>query len=318
MTTQAEASTGLVSVVICVYTQDRWDDIVAAVGSVLGQSAPARELIIVVDHNIELYQRLLARFGADRGVTVAQNVQGRGLSGSKNTGVAAAAGEVVAFLDDDAVAEPDWLKFLADNYRAPEVAGVGGLTRPRWDTKRPAWFPREFDWVVGCNYAGMSQSRQVRNLLGGNASFRRQVFAQAGEFASGVGRSAGRLPRGCEETEFCIRLRQLRPDVTLLIDDRAVIWHRVRPDRCRFSYFIARCYAEGLSKAQVSSSVGVRDGMSAEREYVLAALPAGIVRNLAALLRGDMGGPGRAGAILAGLAAATAGYAIGGAGRRRG
>jgi GT2 family glycosyltransferase len=319
------SAVGRISVVICVYTQERWDDILAAVDSVLGQSSPAHELIVVVDHNRALRHRLLARLagacqraGAPPAVMVVPNSHGQGLSGGKNTGVAVATGDVVAFLDDDAVAEPDWLKFLADNYTAAGVAGVGGMTLPRWDTRRPAWFPGEFDWVVGCNYAGMPPSRQpVRNLLGGNASFRRQAFEVAGGFASGVGRSAGRLPLGCEETEFCIRLRQLRPDLTLLIEDRAVIWHRVRRARCRFSYFISRCYAEGVSKARVSASVGASDGTAAERRYVLTALPAGITANLAAALHGDPWGLGRAGAILAGVAAATAGYAAGGAGRRR-
>jgi len=252
-------------------------------------------------------------------VMIVANRQTPGLSGGKNTGVAAASGDIVAFLDDDAVAEPDWLKFFADSYRAAGVAGVGGMTLPRWDTRRPAWFPPEFDWVIGCNYAGMPESRQpVRNLLGGNASFRREVFAVAGGFTFGVGRSRGRLPLGCEETEFCIRLRQRRPDTTLLIDDRAVIWHRVPANRCRFSYFVTRCYAEGLSKARVSRSVGASDGLSAERRHVLGALPAAVVRDLAAALRGDLSGLGRAGAILTGLAAASAGYAAGRARRRHG
>jgi glucosyl-dolichyl phosphate glucuronosyltransferase len=326
-----------VSVVICVYTEQRWDDMLAAVESVLGQSRPAHELIVVVDHNPALVRRLTDVLAGPGGlpeswrpaeyrlqpqyqrpsVKITPNRQAQGLSGGKNTGVAAASGDIVAFLDDDAVAEPDWLKFFADTYRTTTVAGVGGMTLPLWDTRRPAWFPREFDWVVGCNYAGQPGSQQpVRNLLGGNASFRREVFDLAGGFPAGVGRSAGRLPLGGEETEFCIRLRQLRPETTLLIDDRAVIWHRVPASRCRFSYFMTRCYAEGLSKAQVSRTVGTSAGLSAERRHVLETLPAAVARNLAAPLRGDLAGPRRAGAILAGLAAASAGYAAGRTGRR--
>lgn len=306
-----------ISVVICVYTERRWDDILAAADSVRSQSHPAHELIVVVDHNPGLHRRL--RTELRESVTIAANLQTQGLSGGKNTGVALASGDIVAFLDDDAVAEPDWLKFFADSYRQAGVAGVGGMTRPRWDTRRPAWFPREFDWVVGCNYAGMPESRQpVRNLLGGNASFRREVFDLAGGFPSGVGRSASGPPLGCEETEFCIRLGQLRPDATLLIDDRAVIWHRIPAARCRFSYFIARSYAEGLSKAQVSRSVGAADGLSAERRHVLATLPAAVARNLVAAVRGDLSGLSRAGAILAGLAAAAVGYATSGSRGRHG
>ena len=142
--------------------------------------------------------------------------------------MAVATGDIVAFLDDDAIADRDWLTFLADSYADDCVAGVGGLTVPNWDTRRPSWFPREFDWVVGCNYLGMPPSpKPVRNLLGGNASFRAPMFAVAGGFTNDVGRSAASLPLGGEETEFCIRIGQRRPDVRLLIDHRAVIRHRV-------------------------------------------------------------------------------------------
>ena len=309
-----------VSVVICVFTMRRWDDMLAAIGSVRAQVQPAHELIVVVDHNTELLGRLRAHLADERAsgpadqlpVKVVANEQPRGLSGGKNTGVRHATGDIVAFLDDDAVADSKWLKYLADNYGTPEVTGVGGLTLPNWDTGRPAWFPREFDWVVGCNYLGMPASRQpIRNLLGGNASFRRPVFDQVGGFTIDIGRSASKLPLGCEETEFCIKIGQSLPDATLLIDDRAVIWHRVGAERTTLRYFLTRCYAEGVSKAAVSGHVGSTDGLSAERKQAFATLPAGIARNLAASIRGDLSGTGRAAAIVAGLAAATAGYAMG-------
>jgi glycosyltransferase involved in cell wall biosynthesis len=305
-----------ISVVICVYTDKRWDDIVRAIESVQAQSRPADELIVVVDHNQRLLDRLVGWL-PDRPegppVAIIANQYQQGLSGGKNTGVGYATGEVVAFLDDDAVAEPEWLKYFADRYSAPEVAGVGGFTRPAWDSSRPRWFPAEFDWVVGCNYLGLPPGdTPVRNLLGGNASFRREIFSQVGGFTSEAGRtSAGRLPLGGEETEFCIRIGQQRPDARLFIDDRAVIWHRVPDERARLRYFMARCYAEGLSKAVVTRRVGSADGLAAERRQAFATLPAGVARGLAAPLHGDLAGPRRAGAIIAGLSAATAGYLAG-------
>src|SRR4051812_10678432 len=132
------------SVVICAYTEKRWDDVLAAVRSVQRQSLPPLEIILVVDHNPALLERLA---GELPDVRVVANQGPRGLSGGKNTGVALARGTVVAFLDDDAVAEADWLKAMAGAYTRPDVVGVGGLTRPLWETGRPRWFPEEFDWV---------------------------------------------------------------------------------------------------------------------------------------------------------------------------
>ncbi len=297
-----------VSVIICAYTERRWHDTLAAVASAAAQSYPALEIIVVVDYNPSLYQRLKAELPD---VTVVANHEAPGLSGGKNTGIAVARGDIVAFLDDDAIAAPDWLKFLVDSYRG-DVAGVGGLTLPLWQTSRPSWFPGEFDWVVGCTYIGMPASgAPMRNLLGGNASFRREAFTTVGGFRSGIGRSGRGLPAGGEETEFCIRLRQRSPRTVLLFDNRAVIWHRVPDARSRFSYFLTRCYAEGLSKALVTSNVGVGDGLSAERSHAMRALPSGVRRGIADAARGDEAGLARAGAIVAGLAAAVAGYCAG-------
>jgi glycosyltransferase involved in cell wall biosynthesis len=105
------------------------------------------------------------------GVAVVASRSAPGLSGAKNTGIETASGDIIAFLDDDAVAEPDWLKFLADSYSGPAVAGFGGRTLPRWQTSRPAWLPAEFDWVLGCSDLGMPEgTAPVRNVMGGKAT----------------------------------------------------------------------------------------------------------------------------------------------------
>lgn len=307
--------TATMSVAVCAYTQRRWDDIMAAVASVRNQRLAPHEIIVVVDHNPELFGRLRSVLPD---VVVVENHDARGLSGGKNTAVEVAGGDVVTFLDDDAVAEPDWLGSLAAGYRDPVVLGVGGRTRPLWEKRRPAWFPEEFDWVVGCTYVGMPERPSpVRNLLGGNASFRREAFEIAGGFRTGIGRTGNRCPLGCEETEFCIRLRQHRPSAVLLFEDRAVIWHRVPQERCRFSYFTSRCFAEGLSKSLVTRSVG-RTGLSTELRYSTRTLPVGAARGLTEGLRGRPDGPLRTAAIVSGVSAAAGGYAAGTLRGRRG
>ncbi|MFD8964938.1 glycosyltransferase family 2 protein [Streptomyces sp. NPDC059568] len=304
------------SVVICVYTEDRWDDILAAVDSVRTQSLPALETLLVVDHNTALLERLGREYQehAARGeVRVLANAGPRGLSAGRNTGIAAARGELVAFLDDDAVAERDWLRFFDEAYEDPRVLAVGGRTEPAWSSgHRPDWFPEEFDWVVGCTYRGLPGGKvRVRNVLGGNASFRRTAFDAAGGFATGIGRDGDKRPLGCEETELCIRLSRAVPDGVILIDDRSVIHHKVPAERRRFGYFRTRTYAEGLSKALVARSVGADKGLESERRYTTRVLPAGVARGLRDAALGRRGGAGRAGAIVAGVTTAAAGYLVG-------
>ncbi|UYQ61300.1 glycosyltransferase family 2 protein [Streptomyces peucetius] len=302
------------SVVICAYTEERWEDILAAVASVRRQTLPALETLLVADHNPALLRRLRDRYASEPEVRVLANAGSRGLSAGRNTGIGASRGEFVAFLDDDAVAERDWLRYFAEAYDDPRVMAVGGHTLPAWASgRRPAWFPEEFDWVVGCTYRGLPPGKvQVRNVLGGNASFRRSAFDACGGFATGIGRDGDRRPLGCEETELCIRLTRALPGAVLLIDDRAVIHHRVPAARERFGYFRTRSYAEGLSKALVARSVGAGPGLATERRYTTRVLPAGVARGLRDALQGRRGGARRAGAIVAGVTAAAAGCVVGG------
>jgi glucosyl-dolichyl phosphate glucuronosyltransferase len=297
-----------VSVVICAYALERWTELVAAVASVRSQSVPASEIIVVSDHNAELLVRARARFA---GVTAVANREARGLSGARNSGIAAAHGSIIAFLDDDAVAAPDWLEHLITHYRDDRVLGVGGAIEPRWPGRRPSWFPEEFDWVVGCSYRGTpTTTSPVRNLIGANMSFRREVFEAVGGFRTGIGR-LGKRPLGCEETELCIRALQHRPGTMMLYEPRARVRHNVAENRLRLSYFWSRCYAEGLSKAHVSRFVGPAAGLATERAYTLRVLPRGVLCGLKAALVGDVTGLARSGAIVSGLMVTTAGYAAG-------
>ena len=298
-----------ISVVICTYADERWPDLLKAVASVRAQTLAPVETIVVIDHNPELLERAKREL-AD--ATVIANELPRGLSGARNSGLRRARGDVIAFLDDDATADADWLRWLADGYREPNVLGVGGVVEPRWaDGDRPAAFPAEFQWVVGCSYTGLPSGRAViRNPIGASMSLRREVFALAGEFRTGIGR-IGRVPLGCEETELCIRARQRRPGAVFLHEPRARVTHRVPRARTGWRYFVSRCFAEGISKALVASWTGQGDALAAERTYVRSTLPAGVRQGFADARHGDLSGLSRAVAIVTGLTCTAAGYAFG-------
>lgn len=318
------------TVVICVYTEKRWDDIVDAVDSVVAQDVQAAEIIVLVDHNAALLSRAQQAFGP-RGVRVLPNSKKQGLSGARNTAVEAASGDVVVFLDDDAAARPGWLAALLEPYSDPTVMAVGGVAHPRWPVRRstagaridarprvlPGSAPAdgdatgELDWIVGCTYTGQpTEQAEVRNLMGCNMSFRREVFGRVGGFAEDIGR-IGKNPLGCEETELCIRARRRLPGSEIIYEPRARVRHRVPRDRAAWRYFRARCWSEGLSKAAVARAAGRDDGLASERRYVTSTLPRGVARGLGDAFSGDAAGLARAGSIVAGLTITTAGYAAG-------
>ncbi len=296
-----------VTVVICAYTERRWPQLRKAVDSVLRQELPPNQIVLVIDHNPGLLQRARAAYPQ---LTVVANTDPRGLSGARNTGVSLARGDIVAFLDDDAVAEPDWLARILTHYDDQRVLAVGGSAVPDWEGRRPRWLPPEFDWVVGCSFTGQpSTTAEVRNLIGCNMSFRRSALEDAGRFDAALGR-VGVVPAGCEETELCIRLRQRRPDGVVLYDPAAAVRHRVTSDRGTWAYFRRRCFSEGRSKAVVARLVGTDAGLATERVYTRHVLPSGVWRGLLeARARRDLGGLARSGAIVVGLLVTASGYA---------
>jgi glucosyl-dolichyl phosphate glucuronosyltransferase len=271
-----------VTVVICAYTLERWDAIVRAVASCRSQTRTPDELVVVVDHNDELLERANAEL---EGVRVLANRSTKGLSGARNTGVADSAGEILAFLDDDAYPEPDWLAELLAPFADAEVAGVGGWIVPDWQGLHADWFPETYYWILGCSYSGLPPTgATLRNPIGANMALRRSVFDEVGGFTSGIGR-IGKVPLGCEETELCIRYTAEHVDERFVLERRAVVHHLVPPSRLTWSYFRSRCWAEGLSKAAVSSLVGSRSGLSSERAHVLKAMPHELASSLVGVVR---------------------------------
>ena len=297
------------SVIVCAYSHDRYALLINGIDALLQQMSGGDELIVVIDYNEALFADVATRYGHI--ATVTRNSFERGLSGARNAGIEVARNEVLAFVDDDATVRPGWIEHLRRHYLDPSVAGVGGYATPVWPTRRPAWMPSEYDWVVGCSHRGLPTSvTQVRNFIGCNMSFRRTVFQQVGRFNTTVGR-VGRRPVGCEETELCIRLSQHDPSARLLYDPAVQVDHSVSVDRVRLQYFLSRCFGEGLSKYRVSGIVGTSDALSSERRYVSRVLPIGVLTALRDMVfdRGARRAASARGAtILLGLVATAAGY----------
>lgn len=297
-----------VSVVICAYTLERWELLCKAVDSCIDQTLVPHEVVVVIDHNDELLARASKEFAAAR---VMANRSTKGLSGARNTGVMATTGDVIAFLDDDARAEPDWLAQLCAPLKDDDVAGVGGWIVPQWLTVQAKWFPHTYYWILGCSYAGLPETgATLRNPIGANMVLRREVFNAVGGFTSGIGR-IGKVPLGCEETELCIRYTSARPDERFVLAHDAVVHHAVPASRLSWRYFWSRCWAEGLSKAAVSSLVGSKDGLSSERRHLLRAMPSEVGRSVRELPRHPRGASKRIALIVVGGLIAAAGLVRG-------
>ncbi len=248
-----------VSVIICAYTRERLGDIHEAVASVLSQTRKPGEVIISVDNDERLYDELAESYGNGNQpvpVRVILNTAGKGVSETRNCAIRAAGGDIVAFIDDDAVAAPDWLDNLGRHFQDPvpsrHPVAVGGWVAPLWlNGSRPRWFPEELDWIVGCTCRGLPVERGgIRNVPGCNMAFTRDVFARVGFFRSDIGRT-GKASGVAEESELCIRLRKASPGSPILYEPGASIHHKVPSWRLSPVYLIRRSFDEGFFKARI-------------------------------------------------------------------
>jgi GT2 family glycosyltransferase len=300
--TAPELGAHRVSVIICAYTLDRWQDLLNAVQSCCEQTVPPLEVVVVVDNNDELRRRAEAALPDAR---VVANHHGPGLSGGRNSGADVADGSILLFLDDDAVASPRWLEEHLAGFGHENVLGVGGEVVPMWRAEMPAWLPSELYWVVGCTYTGMPETPgAIRNPIGANMSIRADVFAAAGGFQQELGRldTGKRAITGtADETEFCIRVLRSYPDGEWMYRPDARVAHVVPAERATWRHFRDRCRLEGGSKAVLVRLSGQQAGLASERAYVRRVLPRAVVRELRSAVAGRPAGFVRAAVIVAGL-----------------
>jgi len=301
----------LVSVIVCAYSDERLGQLRETIASLRDQTYATGDIVVIVDHNPALHEQLRT-LTADGG-RVAPNSGDRGLADARNSGIALARGEIVAFIDDDARADNGWLQRLVECYRDPAVIAAGGRIEPVWEGgRKPAWLPDEFLWVVGCTYRGMPKRRRImRNMIGCNMSFRSEVFASVGRFDTAIGRLANQ-PLGGEETEICIRALNHWPDKKIVYTPDAVVYHHASRSRQTLGYFARRCYFEGVSKVIVRRLWGAA-GTSSELNYLSRSLPRAIrrdVRNVI-FLRDVPAALSRIGAIALGVGAVGAGFGAG-------
>lgn len=265
-----------VSVVICTYDRNRLENLLAAVACIQAQVPCPTEVVVVVNGNPELAREVTATFD---GVTVVES-SNVGVSVARELGVQTASGDIIAFIDDDALPAASWLANLIQPFATPNVMMTSGHIDPLWVTKRPSWFPDEFLWVVGCSYRGLPESGAVlRNPIGASMAIRRSVIETVGTFESRLGR-VSTDGKGCEETEYAIRAHHALPESVVVMAGESAVQHLVPKVRTTPSYFVKRCWREGRSKAILVEIAGRRESLSVERAYVRSVLPRGVLRNL--------------------------------------
>jgi len=253
-----------VSVVACEHTMERYADLQEVVESLLAQTHDDVEVVLVSDGNETVCANLRDDYGDREAVVVHCLEENVGLLDARNAGAETASGEVVAFIDDDAIADEEWIERLVDVYESHDVPAVGGKMTPAWVAGKPSFLPEEFYWLVGVTHRGFADGPgEVRNTFGSNISFRRDVFLDLGGFETNIGGRQGDANLQGGETELCARLEQTYGR-GVYYNPEAEVAHKVFEYRTEPKWLLDRAFWQGYSKRGMEVFVPESTGEESE------------------------------------------------------
>jgi glycosyltransferase involved in cell wall biosynthesis len=237
------------TVLVC--THNRADVLPAALESLEHQTLPASEFEVLVIDNAStdatkrVVEEQLARTKIDLRYVHEPKL---GLCVARNRGVAEAKGELIAFLDDDARAEPGWLAALVTVHEETKAPVVGGIIRPDWQVQPPGWFfPALMKYLIVLDLG--PQRRPVEKIpffYGTNMAFHRSIFEKLGTFRTDLDR-VGTILAGGGDTEMCLRVH--RAGMPLMYEPGAVVHHQIPASRLQPEFFRTRFYYSGRARA---------------------------------------------------------------------
>ena len=240
----------MVTVVICTY--NRCDSLRETLRSLARQrlSSGLTLEVIVVDNNSQDKTRAVVE---EMAKTLPWSVQylfeaRQGLSVARNTGLRAARGQVLAFIDDDVVVEPQWAQALWNCFAETRCDGVAGCVKPRWICPRPSWLSDELYGPIVRQELGTQRLRWTardRFMLGANMAFRKDVFEAIGLFKEELGRRGNALIGG-EDLDLHERL--MAAGKVIFYEPSAVAHHTVTPERASPEFY--RCWFEDIGYTQ--------------------------------------------------------------------
>jgi GT2 family glycosyltransferase len=272
----------LVSTIVCTHSLDNYPNLVEAVDSLWAQTYPEMEVIIAVDGNAELHGKVSAHYADNKAVKIALLKENVGVSRARNAGISVAKGDVIAFIDDDAIAEKGWIENLLGAYSEHDAVAVGGKVLPIWLGAKPDYLPEELYWLVGITHEGFAEERivEVRNTFGPNMSFKREVFQKVGLFNEKLGFARKGLSYiQAEEPEFALRMRR-ELGKGVIYNPRAIVYHKIPPSKVKVGTLLKRAFYQGYSKALLRKLKISADPEATERSYLKALLSKYIPRRL--------------------------------------
>jgi glucosyl-dolichyl phosphate glucuronosyltransferase len=250
-----------VSIITSCYTSERLNDIKQLIDSIASQTNQNYEALIVAERSIELKNTIID-YIQEKGylhIKILFNTGPNGISVARNLAISQAEGDILAFVDDDAVVDRDWVDAIIKSFQEDEgIVGVTGPIKPLWEKQSMVWFPPEFYWIFSCTSNDPVEKIEVRNGYGTNLSFDRKAFMKCGLFdpelgVKGRGKKGWQEP-GAEETELSIRIKK-STGKSIIFNPDVKVEHRVYTYRISNKFISKRAFWEGYAKSLLKSKL---------------------------------------------------------------
>ena len=244
-------------VTIAVCTYNRASLLPRALDSLLAQSIERCqfEILIVDNSSTDNTRAVVTRYRNQRS-NIRYTIESKqGIAHARNRALQEATGDYIAFLDDDAWAEPDWLEKLLepmDSLLPPPTCVVGPVLL-EWEGVRPTWFPQQYESLL-CAYDMGPSPRYLDEdgyLLTTNVLFHRRTLLDLGGFRSYLGRK-GSIPLGGEDNDMHRRLIQAGHKI--FYHPGARVHHGVPRERQTRRYLLYRLFWDGASQPLMALS----------------------------------------------------------------
>ncbi len=246
----------LISAIIC--THNRAGYLGGAIASLLGQTYPTYEVIVVDNASTDDTQAVVDAFLPQPTVTYVYEST-LGLSTARNRGAAIARGRILAYLDDDAEASPHWLAALAEVFEQyPEAAIAGGHVSLIWPQgmAAPRWLSPTLSESLGTYDLGAAIrliTTPGQTPRGLNYAVKKSFLDTVGGFDPQLGRVGKNL---LSNEELHLTQQALAAGLEVLYVPQAQVAHNVAPERLRRSWFLRRSWWQGISECHREQVAG--------------------------------------------------------------
>jgi len=249
------SSLPLLSIIITSYTRERFRDICDLLDSIKMQGYPNIEVVFVVERSKRLMRDvdIYVKQNGLRNVRVIFNGDRGGLSECRNLGIKKSRGDIIAFIDDDAVLFPNWAEELLKTFNLHDtVVGVTGPALPLWKDGSLSWFPKEFYWIIGCSeWKELENSVcEVEYAWGVNMAFRKSVFSKVyfrNLYTKGAHKEGKLGPVG-DDRHFSLEVKRIVGG-KIVYNPNMKVWHKVPAFKLKSKFIRRYAFWQGYSDA---------------------------------------------------------------------